>query len=101
VEGNEEELLEELKDSIQNIRIKMCGVIKGKTFMKLSEEVERQYESSRERAMREALETAIEVRQKENEDRIRKKCNEIKEQVNKKLIQLLYKASSQSVMVDI
>ena len=64
MEGNEEELLEELKDSIQNIRIKMCGVIKGNIFKKVSKEVERQYESSRERAMREALETAIEVKQK-------------------------------------
>ena len=45
-------------------RIEIRGMIKGKLFMKLSEEAMRQYESSRERAMREALETAREVKLK-------------------------------------
>jgi hypothetical protein len=51
--------------------------------------------------MKEALETAIEVRQKENEDRILANCNKIKDRCIKELFPHLYKASSQSVMVDI
>ena len=51
--------------------------------------------------MTEALETAREVKKKENEDKIRKKCNEIKETFIKELFQLLYNVSSQSVMADI
>ena len=85
MEREEVDLVEEAKDYMENIRIKMCGVIKGKIFMKASEEAARQYENIREIAMTEALETAIYVRQKENEDSIRKKCNEIKEQVIEKL----------------
>ena len=79
----------------------MRGVIKGKIFMKVSDEAAEQYESRRKRAMKEALETAIEVRQKENEDRILANCNKIKDRCIKELFPHLYKASSQSVMVDI
>ena len=46
------------------MRIEMRGIIKGKIFMKISEEAAGQYESSRKIAMRETLEKAIEGKQK-------------------------------------
>jgi hypothetical protein len=84
------------------MREKIGRVIKEKIFMKIGEEAARQYESSRQIAIREALEIANEVKQKENEDkRIQIKCNEIKEQCINDIFSLLFKAFSQSVMVDI
>ena len=80
---------------METTRIEMRGVIKGKIFMKASEEAAEQYESSRKRAMNEALETAIEVIKKENEDRILAKCNKIKDQYIKELVPGVYKTSSQ------
>lgn len=99
MEGKEENIFDRVKDAMENMRIKICVVIKEKIFMKISEEAARQYESSREIAMREALEKAIEVKKKENEDIIRMICNQIKEKYMKELFTLLYKASSQSLMI--
>ena len=53
-----------MEDSVRTKRIEMRGMIKVMVFMKLSEEALRQYESSRESAMREALETARDVKLK-------------------------------------
>lgn len=80
---------------MEKMRIEIWGKIKGKIFMKLSEQAAWQYENIREIAMRKALEKAIEVKQKQNEDKILMKCNEIKEQYIKELFPILYKASSQ------
>jgi hypothetical protein len=55
VEEKEVKLLEEAKDAMQKIRIKMCKVIKGKIFMKVSEDAAGKYEISRKKAMREAF----------------------------------------------
>ena len=69
--------------------------------MKVSEEAAEQYERSKKKAMIEALEKAREVKQKQNEDRILMMYNQIKDRCTKELFQHLYKAFSQSVMVDI
>jgi hypothetical protein len=49
--------------------------------------------------MTEALETASRVKYVKKEDRILMMCKKIKDRCFKELIQRLYKASSQSVMV--
>jgi hypothetical protein len=42
VEGKEEDVFDRVKDAMEKMRIKICGVIKVKIFMKISEEAERQ-----------------------------------------------------------
>ena len=43
---------------MENMRIKICRVIQEKIIMNESEEAAREHESSREKALRKALETA-------------------------------------------
>jgi hypothetical protein len=101
VKGKEVDLFEEVKDAMQNMRIKICGVIKANIFKKVSEDAAGQYVSSKEIAMKEALEKARRVKYMKKEDRMLKICNQIKEKYIKELFPHLFKAFSQLAMVDI
>jgi hypothetical protein len=91
VEGKEVEGVEEVKDAMKKIRIEMSGVVKEKIIKEVSEEAAREYESSREIAMREALVKASEISKMEKEDRkLTMTCNQIREQYFKKHFLLLY-----------
>ena len=95
MKGKGVDIFEEVKDAMQNMRKKICGVIKANIFKKVSEDAARQYESSKEIAMKETLETASRVKYMKKEDRKLKICNQIKEKCLKELFPHLYKAFSQ------
>jgi transposase-like protein len=101
VKGKGVDIFEEVKDAMQNMRKKICGVIKANIFKKVSEDAARQYEISKEIAMKETLETASRVKYMKKEDRKLKICNQIKEKCIKELFPHLFKAFSQLAMVDI
>ena len=89
-----------MKEEMENMRTEMCFSIKEDLFLMIIKEI--QFDSSRERALKEVIEQARGVIQKEKEVKnLTMKQNEIKVKCIQKLIPLLYMDQSHKVMVEL